>query len=131
MTCVLILHRVVSVSTSFLDIPDPKNYRFNSFAIQKDLMTVHDQEEIDLVLGLGPNLLNRLTENRLNETQKIEPTEAGGILKCSVQDTQGLRLFLMSNADEIEVLQPTYLREHMRKTLMKALHMYVEENKTA
>lgn len=130
MTCVLMLHRVVSVSTSFLEIPDPKNYRFDSFAIQKDLMTVHGQDEIDLVLGLGPNLSNRLTENRLNETQKIEPTEAGSILKCSVQDTQGLRLFLMSNADEIEVLQPTYLREHVRNTLRKALRMYGEESET-
>jgi predicted DNA-binding transcriptional regulator YafY len=131
MTCVLMLHRMVSVNTHFLDIPDPENYRFDSFAVQKDLMTVHGQDAIDLVLRLEPNLLNRLTENRLSETQKINPTEAGAILKCSIQDTQGLRLFLMGNADEIEVLQPGYLREHVRKTLKKALHMYDEDKETA
>ncbi|MGO4802249.1 helix-turn-helix transcriptional regulator [Pseudomonas sp. W22_MBD1_FP4] len=131
MTCVLMLHRVVSVNTSFLNIPEPKNYRFDSFAVQKDLMTVHGKDAIDLLLRLEPNLLNRLTENRLSETQEIEPAEVGAILKCSVQDTQGLRLFLMSNANEIEVLQPDYLREHIRKTLSKALRMYDEEKETA
>jgi predicted DNA-binding transcriptional regulator YafY len=94
-------------------------------------MTVHGKDAIDLLLRLEPNLLNRLTENRLSETQEIEPAEAGAILKCSVQDTQGLRLFLMSNADEIEVLQPDYLREQIRKTLSKALRMYDEEKETA
>lgn len=125
-TCVLMLHRVVSVRTDFLDIPGPENYDFKSFEVQRDLMTVYGKDEIDLVLRLEPNLLNRLTENRLSETQKIEATETGAILKCSVQDTQGLRLFLMSNADEIEVLEPGYLREHIRKTLRKALTMYGE-----
>jgi predicted DNA-binding transcriptional regulator YafY len=122
--CVLMLHRVASVHTVFLAIPEPENYRFDSFAVQRDLMTVHGDDAIDLVLRLEPNLLNRLTENRLSETQEIEATKAGAILKCSVQDTQGLRLFLMSNADEIEVLEPDYLREHICKTLRKALSMY-------
>ncbi|CAI8974581.1 helix-turn-helix transcriptional regulator [Pseudomonas soli] len=122
--CVLMLHRVVSVRTDFLEIPGPEHYDFKSFKVQKDLMTVHSEEAINLRLRLEPNLLNRLTENRISETQEIEPTESGAILKCSIQDTQGLRLFLLSNADEIEVLDPGYLREHIRNTLRKALSMY-------
>ncbi|MFJ4397323.1 helix-turn-helix transcriptional regulator [Pseudomonas sp. NPDC089396] len=123
-TCVLMLHRVVSVRTDFLDIPEPEHYDFKSFKVQKDLMTVHSEQAINLRLRLEANLLNRLTENRLSETQEIEPTESGAILKCSIQDTQGLRLFLMSNADEIEVLEPGYLREHICQTLRKAMSMY-------
>lgn len=130
-TCVLMLHRVLSVRTDFLDLPEPDNYRVESFEVQKDLMTLHGKEEIALTLRLEPNLLNRLTENRLSETQHIEPTESGAILSCSVQDTQGLRLFLLSNADEIEVLEPGYLREHIRGRLKKALGMYEKGNASA
>ncbi|MEW5669043.1 WYL domain-containing protein [Pseudomonas putida] len=122
--CVLMLHRMVSAKTYWRDTPEPEGYRVGSFEVQRDLMTIHDEAPIGLKLRLKPNLLNRLTENPLRDNQQIKHTSAGAILECCIQDTQGLRLFLLSNADEIEVLEPNYLRDHTKNALRRALEMY-------
>ena len=41
-----------------------------------------------------------------------------------ILDSQGLRLFLMSNAAYIEVIGPLELREHVRDQLLKAVALY-------
>ncbi|HGM5583865.1 TPA: helix-turn-helix transcriptional regulator [Pseudomonas putida] len=122
--CVLMLHRMVSAETYWRDTPEPEDYHVDSFEVQRDLMTIHDEAPIGLKLRLKPNLLNRLTENPLRDNQQIKHTSAGAILECCIQDTQGLRLFLLSNADEIEVLEPNYLRDHTKNALRRALEMY-------
>lgn len=122
--CVLMLHRMVSVDSYWLAAPDPTAYNVSAFEVQKDLMTIHDETPIGLKLRLQANLFNRLTENPISENQRIEYTAAGPLLQCSIQDTQGLRLFLMSNADEIEVLEPAYLRDHIKGLLSRALERY-------
>jgi predicted DNA-binding transcriptional regulator YafY len=122
--CVLMLHRMVGVETYRRDTPEPEGYQVGSFEVQRDLMTIHHEVPIGLRLRLETNLLNRLTENPLSENQQIEHVPGGAILQCTIQDTQGLRLFLMSNADEIEVMGPDYLREHIKHALRRALKMY-------
>jgi predicted DNA-binding transcriptional regulator YafY len=125
--CVLMLHRMVNIKTYWQDTPEPEGYSVGAFVVQRDLNTIHEEAPVELRLRLEANLLNRLTENQLNETQKIEHTSIGTILKCSIQDTQGLRLFLLSNADEIEVLEPPYLRDHIKNSLRRALEMYASD----
>ena len=122
--CVLMLHRMVNVKTYWRDTPDPEGYRVDSFEVQRDLMTIHHEAPIKLRLRLESNLLNRLTENPLSQNQQIKHIHNGAIVECAIQDTQGLRLFLMSNADEIEVLEPDYLRDHIKYALRRALEMY-------
>jgi len=46
------------------------------------------------------------------------------LLTCKVRDTQGLRLFLMANAADIEVLEPLALRAHIHEMLTLALKTY-------
>lgn len=123
-TCALMLHRMLGVRTTFLNIPDQPDFDAGSIAVQKDLMTIHGDAAIHLQLRLSPNLHNRLTENPLDEHQVVSADAQGGTLECTVMDTQGLRLFLLSNAADIEVLAPAYLRKHMRHTLETALAMY-------
>lgn len=118
---------MVSVETYWRDTPEPEGYRFGSFEVQRDLMTIHLEAPIELRLRLESNLLNRLTENPLSENQQIEYIHGGAILKCAIQDTHGLRLFLMSNADEIEVMGPDYLRDHIKHALRRALEMYADD----
>lgn len=125
--CVLMLHRMVSVRSHWQDTPEPEGYSVGAFVVQRDLNTIHDEAPVELRLRLKPNLLNRLTENQLSETQRIEHTSFGAILTCPIQDTQGLRLFLLSNADEIEVLEPHHLRDHIKNTLRRALEMYASD----
>ena len=123
-TCALMLHRMLGVRTTFLKIPDRAAFDAGSLAVQKDLMTIHGDTPIHLQLRLSPNLLNRLTENPLDQHQQVTTDAQGGTLECRVMDTQGLRLFLLSNAADIEVMAPGYLREHVRHTLATALERY-------
>jgi len=99
------LHRVVSVRTTVANIAEPAGYDPGSPQAQRDLMTL-----VELKLRLSPNLHNRLTENPLSADQLVTQDRRGWVLTCRLNDSQGLRLFLLSNAADIEVLAPTDLR---------------------
>lgn len=63
-------------------------------------MTIHLDEPITLQLRLGSNLHNRLTENPLASDQVVTLSPDGRWdLTCTILDAQGLRLFLLGNAD--------------------------------
>ena len=123
-TCALMLHRMLSVKSEWQDIADPIDYDAQSFDIQKDLISIHAEEAIDLKLRLSANLHNRLKENPLTDQQRLIEDQNGWVLECTLLDTQGLRLFLLSNAADIEVIAPNYLRAYIRETLESALQMY-------
>ena len=123
--CALMLHRMVEVKTSWQKIPGPASYDVNSFEAQKHLMTIHGESPIQLKLRLSPNLHNRLTENPLAEDQVVvQYADDRWDLSCTLHDTQGLRLFLLSNAGDIEVLAPPVIRAHVRETLRRAASVY-------
>lgn len=122
--CALMLHRMVSVMETVEDVPEPPNFDVRSDDILRDLMTVHAPEPIGLELMLNDNLHNRLTENKLVPDQKITRSGQRWKMTCRTKDTQGLRLFLMSNASGIEVVQPAYLREHIMAELDSAMAQY-------
>lgn len=123
-TCVLMLHRMVDVRSHWQQIPEPAGYDVSAMEVQKDLMTIHGDEVIDLELCLSDNLHNRLSENPLTVGQVMVLKENVWNLKCQVHDSQGLRLFLLSNASDIQVLAPAYLREHVRGVLSDAFEKY-------
>lgn len=126
--CALMLHRVVAVTESSRTIPEPEGYDVNSLEAQKHLMTIHDDEPVVLKLRLGANLHNRLTENPLADDQSMERSLDGKWeLSCTLHDTQGLRLFLLSNSDEIEVLGPPVIRAHVRDALRRAVSLYNDD----
>lgn len=122
--CALMLHRMVRVKTTVLTIAEPADYDPDSLAAQRDLMTIHSDEPIELHLRLSANLCNRLSENPLTADQVLSEDGHSGVLKCRLQDTQGLRLFLLGNAADIEVLAPQPLREHVSGSLRQALARY-------
>jgi predicted DNA-binding transcriptional regulator YafY len=125
-TCALMLHRMLNVTMAREDVPEPANYDVRSPNAQRDLMTVHADEPIDLELRLRDNLHNRLTENALAADQVVEREGARWLLRCKILDTQGLRLFLLSNAADIEVIAPSQLRDHIRGELKDALAQYAD-----
>lgn len=126
--CVLVLNRVVEVATANRIIADPPGYDIHSHAVRKDLLSVHSDTPIGLHLRISPNLHNRLTENQLTEDQLLAPAANGWwTLTGSIHDSQGLRLFLLSNAADIEVLAPATLRAHVRETLQRASTLYAQD----
>lgn len=126
--CALMLHRIVAVEESSRHIPGPEDFDVNSLEAQKHLMTIHSDEPVELKLRLGANLHNRLAENPLALDQELAPTADGKwMLECCIHDTQGLRLFLLSNADEIEVVEPQVIRAHVRDALRRAVGQYAAD----
>lgn len=123
-TCALMLHRMVNVTQAREDVLEPEGFDVRSLETQRDLMTVHSDKRVSLELNLSDNLFNRLSENALESDQKIERGPKGWMLTCKTLDTQGLRLFLLANANGIEVVAPAYLREHIRTELEAALTNY-------
>lgn len=120
----LMLHRMVEVSLALESVAEPSDYDVRSAEAQRDLMTIHSAGPIDLVLRLTESLSNRLAENALADDQQIDPDGDRWLLRCSVQDSQGLRLFLLSNAPHIEVIAPLGLRKHIHSELKVALSQY-------
>lgn len=124
--CALMLHRVTRVEPGKRVIDGPDDYDVHSYAAQKDLMTIHTEQPETIRLRLSPNLHNRLSENPLAHDQQMVADGEGWLLTCRLHDTQGLRLFLMANAADIEVLEPLALRDHIRETLLAAVGLYAE-----
>lgn len=126
--CALMLHRVEAIEDSSRYIPDPENFDVNSLEAQRHLMTIYGNGPVDLKLKLDANLRNRLTENPLADGQILKPsTDGKWELQCSIIDTQGLRLFLLGNADEIEVLAPPVIRAHVRDAVRRAASFYAND----
>ncbi|MVV49899.1 WYL domain-containing protein [Pseudomonas sp. PB120] len=126
-TCALMLHRMTEVKTYWQDIPELNAHDVRSVEVQKDLMTIHSDGPIEIELTLSDNLHNRLSENPLAEGQVMVPSAKGWRLTCQIADTQGLRLFLLSNAADIQVVNPRHLRDHVRSVLKQALEIYDSE----
>ena len=113
-----------SVRPTVVTVNEPQGYDPESIEAQRDLVTIHSAGTVGLKLRLSPNLHNRLTENPLSDSQHMTQDQHGWTLECQLEDTQGLRLFLLSNAADIEVLAPLDLRMHVRETLREALDLY-------
>lgn len=126
-TCALMLHRMKEVNTYWQDIPEMDSHDVRGAPVQKDLMTIHSDGPVDVELRLSNNLQNRLSENPLADGQVITLRTNGWMLTCKIADTQGLRLFLLSNAADIQVVAPFYLRDHVRGVLKQALQNYDED----
>ncbi|MFJ3486785.1 helix-turn-helix transcriptional regulator [Pseudomonas sp. NPDC090202] len=122
---VLQMHRVQSASVARADAEVPDGYDINAPQIRKDLLSLYSSEPMALRLRVKANLRKRLSENRLADDQVIEQEGPDSwLLQCHVHDGQGLRLWLLSNADQIEVVAPAALRQYMRDTLAAALTAY-------
>ncbi|MEX5507304.1 WYL domain-containing protein [Pseudomonas putida] len=121
--CALMLHRITKVEPGKRIIDDPEGYDIHSDEAQKDLVTLHSPAK-KTRLRLSENLYNRLSENPLDKSQKLLQEGDKWLLTCKVRDTQGLRLFLMANAADIEVLEPLALRAHIHEMLTLALKTY-------
>lgn len=121
--CALMLHRITKVEPGKRIIDDPEDYDIHADEVQKDLVTIHSPVQ-KTRLRLSPNLYKRLSENPLEKNQKLLQDGDKWLLTCRIRDTQGLRLFLMANAADIEVLEPLALRAHIHEMLTVALKTY-------
>jgi predicted DNA-binding transcriptional regulator YafY len=121
----LAVHRIMSAQV--LDIPakTPKKFDLSKY-ISEGAFGFDERGEIELVVRFTEPAVEHLRETPLSLDQKIEPEKADWVcLHATVPDTAQLRWWLMGFGDQVEVLEPTSLRDEfsaLSKSMNKIYH---------
>jgi len=119
------LHRFVSVRSIFADIPAPGGFDINSVEARRSLVDLKSDLPVELKLRLAREMYERLAENPLTEDQQLTAEVAGHwIMTGRLHLSQGLKLWLLSQGDSLEVLAPATLREDIAATAMRMATLY-------
>lgn len=122
------LHRFLSARSTFEDLPPPKDYDINSVAAQKSLVSLKTDLPAQLKLRVSHTLYERLLENALTTDQQLEATTNGWwLMTGSLHLSQGLDLWLLSQGEHLEVLEPAELREQITATARRMARLYETE----
>jgi len=119
------LHRFVSVRSIFADIPAPGGFDINSVEARRSLVDLKSDLPVELKLRLAREMYERLAENPLTEDQQLTAEPDGHwIMTGRLHLSQGLKLWLLSQGDSLEVLAPATLREDIAATAMRMATLY-------
>lgn len=84
-------------------------------------------EEIRLRLRVDARLAAHLAEAPLAEDMRMTADGDGFLVEATLPDTWQLRWWILSQAEQAEVLAPAILREHLRERLQAALAQYARQ----
>ncbi|WP_273536447.1 WYL domain-containing protein [Pseudomonas sp.] len=120
------LHRFIKVELALDDIPVPQDYDINSVAARRSLISLDSEVSVNLVVRLrSENLYRRLQENPLSEDQQLSPESEGcWRLVASQFRSQGLDLWLLSQGADLEVLEPSDLRDNIAEKVQQMAALY-------
>ncbi|MBH8258977.1 WYL domain-containing protein, partial [Pseudomonas aeruginosa] len=115
----------LSARSTFEDLPAPEKYDINSNAAQKSLVSLKTDQPVPLKLRVSPALSVRLQENALCPDQQLKAlTDGWWLMTGSLHLSQGLDLWLLSQGEHVEVLEPIQLREQIRETITRMAVLY-------
>ncbi|GLZ88084.1 hypothetical protein Pres01_41350 [Metapseudomonas resinovorans] len=121
------LHRFLAARATVEELPAPKDYDINSVSAQKSLVSLKTDNPVQLKLRVSQTLHERLQENALTSDQHLEPTANGWwLMTGSLHLSQGLDLWLLSQGEHLEILEPTELREQIIATVTRVAMLYKE-----
>lgn len=121
------LHRFRSARTTFEDIPAPQDFDITSVKAQQSLVGLRTETPTRLKLRVSQALYERLLENALTEDQHLEPADDGWLMTGSLHLSQGLDLWLLSQGEHLEVLEPIELRLQLAASVRKMAALYKVE----
>lgn len=120
------LHRFLAARTTVENMPVPEQYDIKSIEAQKSLVDLKSDTPVALKLRLSKALYERLQENALTPDQKLEAsTDGAWLMTGSLHLSQGLDLWLLSQGEHLEVLEPIALREQIGATVKRMHDLYV------
>lgn len=86
---------------------------------------IADQPATTVVLRFVPSVADRVAETVWHPSQAIERQEDGSLLwRATVAGAIEVRLWILSWGDEVEVIEPSALREDISATLRRSLARY-------
>lgn len=119
------LHRFLSARETLEQLPTPPDYDIHSPEAQQSLISLETLSPVPLKLKISQRLYERLEENALSRDQHLIALDDGRwIWSGSLQLSQGLDLWLLSQGEELEVLEPLTLREKIAATARKMAALY-------
>ena len=119
------LHRFHSAKATWEDLEAPGSFEMNSFEVKRSLISQKTEHPIQLKLRISQALYERLDENALTSDQQLQPTTDGWWLMTGCLPlSQGLDLWLLSQGEHLEVLEPIELREQMATSAKRMAALY-------
>ena len=86
---------------------------------------IADQAEVDVVLRFAPGVAARVREATWHPTERVTLETDGSLLwRDRVSGTIEIRLWILSWGSDVEVLEPSSLRDDVAATLRQALARY-------
>ncbi len=120
------LHRITQASRSHEAVKPPQDFNLDAYIAEGEFQFSHGQT-LRLEAWVSDNLARLLEETPLAADQTLEVVEDFPYLTASVLDSWQLRWWLLSQGDEIIVVEPDELRTAMAETLESAAAAYREE----
>lgn len=119
------LHRFQSAKATWEDLKAPDGFEMSSFEVKRSLISQTSEYPVQLKLRISQVLYERLYENALTADQQLQPTADGWWLMTGCLPlSQGLDLWLLSQGEHLEVLEPIELREQMAKSAKRMAALY-------
>lgn len=122
------LHRFQSVKTTWEKLEAPGDFDINSSEARHSLISQRSQHPVQLKLRIAHTLYERLRENALTADQQLEAVANDWwLMTGSMHLSQGLDLWLLSQGEHLEVLEPIELREQLAASVRKMAALYKVE----
>ena len=117
------LHRIEQAELIDKIVQIPTEFNIDAY-IKAGALHFGNGDNIDLEIRVSDWLKKILEETPLSLCQTISSLNEQPIIKASVTHTVQLEWWLLSQAEAVEVLQPSWLRENIRKRLLLAAKQY-------
>lgn len=118
------LHRYSEVEVLDKPVHEFAEFKIDEY-LEQGVMQWSLKGNIQLELKLAPWLAKHLEESPLSYQQQLKKNSDGAFsLKASVLDSRQLRRWLLSYFTDLEVIQPTELREWLGQQLRAAAEKY-------
>lgn len=124
----LAVHRIKSAQVLVQPAKTPKKFDLAKY-IRQGAFGFEESGEIKLVVRFTPPAVEHLWETPLCLDQQIEPDQSGWVrVEATVPDTAQLRWWLLGFGDQVEVLEPSSLRDEFVNTSQSLYRIYHPAN---
>jgi len=120
------LHRIVKAEALQEPARKVKGFNLNAYIASGNFDFPVGQGKVRLKLFIDEWLAYYLEQCRLSEDQKITPFENGFILEATVLDTAQLQWWLLGLGDQVEVLEPSNVRDSIKQTIGDMYEQYFD-----
>ncbi|WP_312956672.1 helix-turn-helix transcriptional regulator [Pseudomonas songnenensis] len=119
------LHRLLFAKATWENLKGPDDFNMNSFETRRSLISQKSERPVHLRLRISHTLYERLEENALTADQQLIPAAHGWwLMTGSLPLSQGLELWLLSQGEHLEVLEPLELRQQIASSARRMAALY-------